>query len=103
MSSLRVVTRACRGDPPGLPVMSEWFEQMPAKDLEAAPQAMAEPDASIERLRIDTQRGHPLSGDTFLSEVETLLARRIRPLPIGRQKGWRKGKTKQEPSGEDDK
>ena len=34
--------------------------------------------------------GHPLGSDGFLSKVEHALGRRVRALPIGRQKGWRK-------------
>lgn len=34
--------------------------------------------------------GSPLGSDSFLSKAEHLIGRRIRPLPIGRQKGWRK-------------
>jgi len=38
-------------------------------------------------------RSGVLGSDAFLSKVECLLGRRVRPLPIGRQKGWRKKKT----------
>ena len=36
-----------------------------------------------------------LGSDSFLSKVEHLIGRRVRPLPIGRQKGWRKKKMKE--------
>ena len=35
-------------------------------------------------------------GDRFLSKVERLLGRRVRPLPVGRQRGWGKKKAKKD-------
>jgi hypothetical protein len=46
----------------------------------------------VRLLRIRTQTGRPLASDSFMSKVETFLVRRIRPLPVGRQRGWRKDK-----------
>jgi hypothetical protein len=43
-------------------------------------------------LRLHTQTGRPLASDRFMSKVETFLGRRVRPLPVGRQRGWRKDK-----------
>jgi len=39
-------------------------------------------------LKIRTQTGRPLASDSFVSKVETFLGRRVRPLPVGRQRGW---------------
>ncbi len=41
-------------------------------------------------IRRNTHTGRPLGSDTFLSKVEKTLARRVRPLPVGRPKGWRR-------------
>ena len=53
-------------------------------------ETLGEPD--IERLRLHTRRGRPLGSDSFVSKIEKLLGRRVRPLPPGRPKGWRKHK-----------
>jgi putative transposase len=44
-------------------------------------------------IRLRTRTGRPLGSDAFLSKLETLLGRRVRPLPIGRP---RKARTRQE-------
>lgn len=45
---------------------------------------------SRDALRLNTRTGRPLGTDSFLSKIETTLGRRVRALPIGRPKGWRK-------------
>lgn len=37
-----------------------------------------------ERIRIRTQTGRPLGDDSFMSKLEMLVGRRLRPLPVGR-------------------
>lgn len=81
-------------DQSGLLALSEWSEQMGVTEWRATLSAIAESrEDEIDRLRIHTRTGRPLGDDAFLSRVETLLGRRVRPLPIGRQKGWRKRRT----------
>ena len=41
-------------------------------------------------LRRHTSRGRPLGSDSFVSQIESLIGRRVRALPSGRPKGWRK-------------
>jgi putative transposase len=41
-------------------------------------------DLEVDVLRLRTQTGRPLGSDGFLSKMEVLLGRRVRPLPIGR-------------------
>ena len=41
-------------------------------------------------IRGNTRTGRPLGSDSFLSKLEKKLGRRVRELPIGRPKGWRK-------------
>ena len=53
---------------------------------------VARDKAAQEAIRRNTYTGRPLGTDSFLSKVEHLIGRRVRPLPIGRQKGWRKNK-----------
>ena len=76
---------------------------MPVTEWKATLEAIAESDSSIEQLSIHTRTGRPLGGDAFLSKVESPLGRRVRPLPIGRQKGWRKRKATQQKGSEDGK
>ncbi|HIJ72728.1 MAG TPA: hypothetical protein HPP83_01385 [Candidatus Hydrogenedentes bacterium] len=47
-------------------------------------------DDAHERIRPHTRTGRPLGADSFISKIEVTLGRRVRALPIGRQKGWRK-------------
>ncbi|MBN1342768.1 MAG: transposase [Phycisphaerae bacterium] len=41
-------------------------------------------DQTVERLRLWTSRGRPLGSDAFVSKLEVLIGRRLRPLPHGR-------------------
>ena len=47
-------------------------------------------DGPIDTLRLCTSRGRPLGGESFLGRVERQIGRRVRALPRGRPKGWRK-------------
>ena len=49
--------------------------------------------ASCDALRLNTRTGRPLGSDSFLSRIESVLGYRVRALPIGRPKGWRKKKS----------
>jgi putative transposase len=63
--------------------LKRWYRQISAeawrKEL-----AGGLTDAELERLRLRTHTGRPLGSDSFLSKLETLLGRRVRPLPVGR-------------------
>ena len=63
---------------------------------QATLKAIARDEEVTERLRTHTRTGRPLGTDAFLAKIETMLGRRVRPLPIGRQKGWRKAQDLQE-------
>lgn len=78
------------GDPSGLLTLSAWFERIPAKEWRATLMTIAKLDEPVEQLRLHTQTGRPLGDDTFLNRIEALVGRRVRPLPVGRPKGWRK-------------
>ena len=60
-----------------------WYEQFSAqqwrKELD---EGLSEEEAA--RIRLRTHTGRPLGSDGFLSKLETLLGRRVRPLPVGR-------------------
>ncbi len=73
--------------------MAEWPLEG-AADWRATLRAVAGDDEVQTRIRAYTHTGRPLGSDSFLSKVEFLLGRRIRPLPMGRPKGWRKPESK---------
>jgi len=47
-------------------------------------------ESSVGAIRRCTAGGRPLGSDSFIRKIETLIGRRVRPLPEGRPKGWRK-------------
>jgi putative transposase len=42
-------------------------------------------EKEISRIRLSTHTGRPLGTDSFVSKLEKMLGRRVRPLPVGRQ------------------
>jgi putative transposase len=46
--------------------------------------ARPDDDRLVNSLRLSTSRGRPLGSDRFIAKLETLLGRRLRPLPRGR-------------------
>jgi putative transposase len=63
--------------------LRRWYKQISA---EAWRKELAEglTDAEVELLRLRTHTGRPWGSDSFLNKIETLLGRRVRPLPVGR-------------------
>jgi putative transposase len=63
--------------------LSRWYKRISA---EAWRKELAEglTEAEVARIRLRTGTGRPLGSDSFLSKLETLLGRRVRPLPVGR-------------------
>jgi putative transposase len=74
----------CGGeDESGLLDLTGWHKQMDAarwRDLLTKP----DDEQQLARLRLCTSRGRPLGSDKFIAKLETLLGRRLRPLPRGR-------------------
>jgi putative transposase len=70
-------------DQTGLLDLAERLERIPAGDWRAT-LSSAVPDDELLPLRRSTRTGRPLGGDSFLSKVEVLIGRRVRPLPVGR-------------------
>jgi putative transposase len=70
--------------------VAAWRETMPAGEWRETLAAFARDANEADTLRRSTHSGRPLGSDSFMSKLENLLGRRLRPLPIGRQKGWRK-------------
>ncbi len=48
-------------------------------------------DGEVARIRLRTHTGRPLGSDSFVSKLETLPGRRVRPLPVGRPKKTQAG------------
>ena len=70
-------------DPAALLDLSGWQKQMDAarwRDL----LTRADDERQLARLRLCTSRGRPLGSDKFIAKLETLIGRRLRPLPPGR-------------------
>jgi hypothetical protein len=71
--------------------LSRWYDMISAeqwrKELEEGLS-----DSQLGRLRLNTHTGRPLGSDSFLSKLESLLGRRVRPLPVGRPKKFKKSK-----------
>ena len=71
----------------------QWSREISPKEWEAELRG-TDDEEMVRLLRIRTQTGRPLGSDRFMSKVEAFLGRRVRPLPVGRQQGWRKDKTR---------
>jgi len=71
--------------------LSEWYDRISAaqwrRELSVE---MSEMD--INWLRSKTYTGRPLGSDSFLSKLERVLGRRVRPLPVGRPKKKKRAK-----------
>jgi hypothetical protein len=63
--------------------LSGWYKQFsPQGWQKELAEGVTEEEAA--RIRLRTQTGRPLGSDGFVSKLETLLGRRVRPLPVGR-------------------
>ena len=71
-----------------------WREETSGAEWRAVLKEVAQDREAMETIRRRTYTGRPLGSDSFLSKVEHLVGRRVRALPVGRQKGWRKKKAK---------
>ena len=82
----------CGGDDAsGLLDLAGWCQQMETdrwRDL----LTRADDPEQLARLRLCTSRGRPLGSDKFVAKLETVLGRRLRPLPPGRPRKSQKRK-----------
>jgi len=58
----------------GMTSGEQWRKELSAKIDES----------NLAHLRVNTHTGRPLGSDSFLSKLEKVLGRRVRPLPVGR-------------------
>ncbi len=70
-------------DATGLLNLAYWRQIASQIDWSAVLQKN-QPPALVDQLRLSTRTGRPLADDAFLSKLETLLNKRLRPLPPGR-------------------
>jgi putative transposase len=69
--------------------LSHWFNMISAEQWRKELTDRID-DADLAKIRISTHSGRPLAADGFLSKLETLIGRRIRPLPPGRPRKYKK-------------
>ncbi len=70
-------------DETGLLDMAQWeafFHDIDWREFLKKP----EDDEKVSSLRFHTRRGRPLGSDKFISKLETMTGRRLRPLKVGR-------------------
>jgi putative transposase len=70
--------------------LGEWYKMISAKEWRRE-LADGLDGAEVQSIRLSTHTGRPMGTDSFISKIEKMLGRRVRPLPIGRP---RKKKTK---------
>jgi putative transposase len=73
--------------------LPRWYRQISAA---AWRKELAEglTEDEMARIRLRTHTGRPLGSDRFVSKLETVLGRRVRPLPVGRPKKTPEGNEK---------
>jgi len=82
----------CGGDDPSeLLDLSRWEKQMDAGRWREL-LSRGDDSEDMARLRLCTSRGRPLGSDKFIAKLETLIGRRLRPLPHGRPRKQKKVK-----------
>jgi putative transposase len=69
--------------------LSRWYDMISAGQWRNE-LAAGLSDSDVARLRVSTHTGRPLGSDSFLSKLERLLGRRVRPLPVGRPRKSKK-------------
>jgi putative transposase len=72
--------------------LEAWRDNMPGDTWRELLEAFRDDSEAAARIHLHTGTGRPLGSDSFLSHLECLLGRRVRPLPVGRPFGWRKKK-----------
>ena len=72
-------------DSTGLLNLSYWRQISAQVDWRQALEKVQSKEM-VGRIRLNTHTGRPLAGDSFISKLEKVLNKRLRPLPIGRPK-----------------
>ena len=74
-------------DRTGLLDLEAWLSDWPPKEWRGMLRTSLEKE-TVASLRDFTARGRPLGSDAFITRMESLLGRRVRPRPVGRPVGW---------------
>ncbi|HOH29757.1 MAG TPA: hypothetical protein PLC40_08795 [Candidatus Hydrogenedentes bacterium] len=72
--------------------LDEWRDRMSGDTWRDVLESFRDDAEEAGRIYLHTNTGRPLGSDSFLSRLEGVLGCRVRPLPVGRPKGWRKKK-----------
>ena len=72
----------------GLPALRTWGKILAGEDWRGELSQRDDSDAAA-ALRSSTSRGRPVGSDSFMSKIEKLVGRRLRPLPVGRPRQGR--------------
>ena len=70
-------------DRSGLLDVGNWHASAAGRNWKATLSEMLGDD-TLSAVRLNTHRGRPLGSDSFLSQIERLVGRLLRPLPVGR-------------------
>ena len=70
-------------DRSGLLDLASWSDWVAEADWKETLREMLD-ERMLSTVRLNTHRGRPLGSDSFLSKIESLVGRRLRPLPVGR-------------------
>jgi putative transposase len=70
-------------DESGLLDLAAWFKEWRAARWQAELRR-SEDAAEVKQIRRCLQPGRPLASDRFISKLEAVIGRRLRPLPVGR-------------------
>ena len=65
--------------------LEKWLDMLGGADWRET-LTIPQDEQFVSRLRRWTNRGCPLGSDSFISKMERLIGRRLRPLPVGRPK-----------------
>jgi len=63
--------------------LGRWQRRLGKNDWEKTLVEMLSKE-TLSAFRLNTHRGRPLASDRFMSKLESLVGRRLRPLPVGR-------------------
>ena len=76
-------------DPAGLLNVGWWRQASARIDWKQALR-IPQPQEQVDQIRRNTHTGRPLASDSFISKLEKLVNKRLRPLPVGRPKKRKK-------------
>ena len=69
--------------------LTKWYKMISATQWQNALLDGID-ESKVSSLRISTHTGRPLGSDSFISKMEKMIGRRVRPLPTGRPKKTKK-------------